>query len=70
MIQPKDGMVSEEILNEAIRIGGDSAIRALKYAKANLDLLRAINDAIKLLDCGKPHEARAVLFKAGKKAKP
>lgn len=56
--------VNQNLLDEAIRIGNESVIRANSSMRVTRELLTAIEQTIALLDTGRTTKARERLVKA------
>jgi len=56
--------VDQTVLDEALRIGNQSATLATRYMNMNRNLIDAIEQALRLLKTGRPDEARKQLDKA------
>jgi len=61
-------MTTDDMLTEAIRMGTQSATQASRFMSLSVDLVTAVNDAIKHLECGMTSEARDILVKARRHA--
>lgn len=61
-------MTTDEMLADAIRMGTQSATQASRFMSISSELIVAINEAIKHLECGKADGAKDILIKACKRA--
>jgi hypothetical protein len=61
-------MTEAQMLEEAIRMGSQSATQASRFMSLAAELINAINDAIKQLECGLPGAAKDILVTARKQA--
>lgn len=60
--------IKSEMLDEALRIGSTSASRASLYMQVAKDLMRGIEEAVRLMESGMNGQARDLLRKVQKDA--